>query len=130
MIRWLRKLLDRGPRTTRDKGARWERIAARALRRKGWRIVTRNWRGRRGELDIVAWDGPVLVFVEVRARPATALVGGYHSITAKKRQLVREAGMDYLRKLYPPPRHHRFDVVEIAHRTDKDYDVRHFEGGI
>ena|SRR3989344_3177487 len=44
-----------------DRAAAW-------LTARGYRIVARNWRSRFGELDIVAWDGPTLVCVEVKAR--------------------------------------------------------------
>lgn len=51
-------------------GRRGEEVAAAYLASLGWEIVARNWRTRAGELDIVARDGPWLVFVEVRARRA------------------------------------------------------------
>ena len=126
MLGRLLRLLRRS-RTTRDIGAHWEHVAARALRRKGYKIITRNWHGSRGEIDIVAWDGPSLVFVEVRARPATAAVSGYHSITAHKRRVLDQACQEYLRSLRPQPRHHRLDVVDIAHSSRKHYSLRHFQ---
>ncbi len=53
-------------------GRRGEEIATTYLLAQGYAIVTRNWRCRRGELDIVAQDGAWLVFVEVRTRGQTA----------------------------------------------------------
>lgn len=41
------------------------------LQERGYRVITRNWRSRFGELDIVAWDGPTLVCIEVKTRSRT-----------------------------------------------------------
>jgi len=110
------------------KGAYWERVAARALKKAGFRIVTRNWRrrGTRGELDIVAKEGDVLVFVEVRSRGAAALVGGYDSITRHKRDVLRRTCLAYLGGLKRRPNTYRFDVVEISYANKRDYELRHF----
>ncbi len=110
-----------------ERGAYWERVAAAALRKEGLRIVTRNWRkkGRRGEIDIVARDGECLVFVEVRSRGAAALVSGYHSVTHKKKAVLREMCLAYLSLLRIRPSTYRFDVVEISYKSARDYELRH-----
>ncbi len=110
-----------------ERGAYWERVAAAALRKEGLRIVTRNWRkrGRRGEIDIVARDGECLVFVEVRSRGAAALVSGYHSVTQKKKALLREMCQCYLSHLSARPATYRFDVVEISYKSALDYELNH-----
>lgn len=92
-----------------------EKAAADFLRKQaGYEIVARNWtRGNRLELDIVARDGQTLVFVEVRARAAGALVTGYHSINDSKRKSVQRAGRTYLACLSVRPKAFRFDVVEV-----------------
>ncbi len=56
------------PAERAEVGAAGEAYVAGRLERSGWRIVERNWRTRGGELDIVAFDGETLVFVEVRVR--------------------------------------------------------------
>lgn len=58
------------PARRRPLGARGERAAAKALRRAGYRILARNLRTPRGEVDLLARDGPVLVIVEVKTRAA------------------------------------------------------------
>jgi len=63
-------------------GARAEELAARHLEQHGLAIVARNVRNRFGEIDIVARDGAVLVFVEVRLRRSGAYGGAAGSITA------------------------------------------------
>ncbi len=116
------------PDSPAAKGAHWERVAARALKKSGFKIVTRNWKrpGARGELDIVALDEGVLVFVEVRSRGAAALVGGFQSISYRKRNTLRESCRDYLSRLRKIPHTYRFDVVEISYQSEQDYELRHF----
>lgn len=102
----------------RDAGARGEQAAADFLvRRHGFQVVARNWRSprdRRDEIDLVARDGDVLVFVEVKARAAHALVRGHLAVTERKRRVLRRAVHAYLTALPNPPRTFRFDVVEVA----------------
>lgn len=99
-------------------GDRGERLAAAWLEReRGFAIVARNWRNphdRREEIDLVARDGEVLVFVEVKARAAAALVPGYHAVDERKKRALRRAIQAYLGALAEKPRTFRFDVVEVS----------------
>jgi putative endonuclease len=91
-------------------GAQAEELAARFLVARGLTIVTRNFRRRRGELDIIARDGETLVFVEVRLRRSASFGGAAESITAAKRaRLVAAAGLYLARLAHTPPC--RFDAV-------------------
>lgn len=110
-------------------GHYWEGQAARYLRGEGYRIIVRNWRARRsrGEVDIVAWDGPSLVFVEVRARQHDARTPGYHSIDRHKRTVLRKACTEYLFSLNPRVAIYRFDVVQIAYSSKADFKLSHFK---
>ena len=126
---WLR--LRPGSGGENDAGAQGEATAADYLhRRHGFTIVTRNWRSprdRREEIDIIARDGDVLVFVEVKARTADALVPGYYAIDERKKRVLRRAVHAYLSALDNPPRTFRFDVVEVAHRDPLPAQCLHFE---
>lgn len=79
--------------TTRHaRGQAGEDAAAALLRAKGLRLVARNWRAKSLELDIVAYDGDTLVFVEVRTRSAGGLVTPAESLSpAKRRSFIRAA---------------------------------------
>jgi putative endonuclease len=91
-------------------GAQAEELAAAFLAGQGLAIVGRNFRRRRGEIDIVARDGDTLVFVEVRLRRNTRFGGAAESITAaKKARLVAAAGLYLSRLPRTPPC--RFDAV-------------------
>ena len=129
MFAWIAQLLF-GRRD--DTGARGERLAADWLRReRGYAVVARNWhspRDKRDELDLVCRDGDVLVFVEVKARAAGALVPGYYAVDRRKKRALRRAIDAYLAQLRPAPRTFRFDIVEVSEGEEAGGPaIRHFE---
>lgn len=136
MLAWLNDVwlkLASNARTPHDEGAgaRGEAAAADFLqKRHGFTIVARNWRSprdRREEIDLVARDGEVLVFVEVKARAQDALVPGYFAVNEKKKRVLRRAVHAYLTALSEPPRTFRFDVVEVALSDRLPPQCLHFE---
>ncbi|GAB3630358.1 YraN family protein [Pandoraea terrae] len=91
-------------------GEAFETRARQYLERRGWRLITRNYRCRGGEIDLIMRDrGGVLVFVEVRARSHHRFGGACESITAAKRRRIVLAARHYL--LRRPAGACRFDVV-------------------
>ena len=100
----------------RDKllGKAGEELAVKFLKKKKYRVIERNYRSPFGEIDIIAWDGDTLSFVEVKARSSSnygspqAAVGG-----VKQGRLCRTA-LDYLAKRKIADVGMRFDVVAIT----------------
>jgi putative endonuclease len=93
-----------------NRGAAAEALAAEFLVARGLVILTRNYRCRSGEVDLIARDRDTLVFVEVRLRSSAAFGGAGASITASKRQRIARAAKHYLGKLgHEPPC--RFDAI-------------------
>jgi putative endonuclease len=97
-----------------------EAAACSHLERRGYRIVTRNFRARGGELDIVAIEDDVLAVVEVRYRASSRYGSGAESITWAKRQRIVRATLELLARepalaRYPV----RFDVVEVEGSPDE-----------
>ena len=133
MLSWLTRLFSDDKNQT--SGARGERIAAEWLRReRGFEIVVRNWRSprdRRDEIDLVCRDGEALVFVEVKARKAGAMVPGVHAVDARKKRVLRRAAEAYLAGLADKPRTFRLDVVEVEFVADCEGkappEILHFE---
>jgi putative endonuclease len=95
-------------------GRRAEELAAAHLERAGLRIVARNWRRPEGELDLVADDAGVCVFVEVRSRTGTALGHPLETITPEKQRRVIRSARLYLAELAAPAAGYRFDVVAVT----------------
>ena len=93
-------------------GAEYENIAASMLAAAGLPVLCRNFRTRSGEIDIIAQDGPTLVFVEVRQRSHTGFAGAAASVDRRKQQRLLRTAALYLRARHPgiqPPC--RFDVI-------------------
>jgi putative endonuclease len=96
------------------RGALGEKLACRFLRRKGYKILYRNFRGRRGgEIDIVCRDHDTLVFVEVKTRAREDFGRPIAAVDRRKQQRVSRGGLSWLRLLDNPDILFRFDVVEV-----------------
>lgn len=93
-------------------GKEAEQLACTWLMRQGLLEVTRNFRCRFGEIDLIMQDANSLVFVEVRARTSAAFGGAAASVTAQKQQKIRRTAALYL-TMHPARqgRDARFDVV-------------------
>jgi putative endonuclease len=93
-------------------------MAADFLRARRWTIVARNYRCRAGEIDLVALDGPVLVFVEVRSRRSASAGTPLESVDGRKQaQLVRVA-RHFLAARGWADRDARFDVIGVRFDAD------------
>lgn len=83
------------------------------LTRLGYRVVERNVRYRTGEIDIVAWHGTTLVFVEVKCRRTVAFGSPEASITRRRYSHLAVAIEEYLQRHDLEPNDYRIDVVSI-----------------
>ena len=92
-------------------GQEGELAAERYLRHKGYRIVARNLRSRVGELDLIAEDGQVLVFVEVKARRTDEFGGAIYAVPQRKQEKVIQLAAQYLARHHIKDRLCRFDVI-------------------
>jgi putative endonuclease len=110
------------------RGERGEKIAESHLRKNGYKILVRRYRPKsgRGDIDLVAREKDVLVFVEVKTRISEQFGRPIESVKEDKRHHVRRAALDYLRRLGSPRLYFRFDVVEVVLDDDgkKAKDVR------
>lgn len=95
-------------------GSRGERLAARLLKQKGFRILARNCRSRFGELDLIARDGDTIVFVEVKTRSQSETGRPEDAITEHKRRQMTRAALAWLHKNRLDNHRCRFDVIAIV----------------
>ena len=107
-------------------GALGEEAAADLLRSGGYRIVARNHRCPRGEVDLIAERGELLVFVEVRTRATAAFGRPEETVSAAKQRRVVAAARDYLARRRGPQRGVRFDVVAVIDGA-RGPTLQHFE---
>lgn len=109
------RLLTVGPMSQRRiaLGKTGEDLACRELERRGYAIVARRHRCRGGELDIIARDGPTLVFVEVKARDSHAFGDAAEAVTWQKRQRIVRLASEYAMRHHLSDSPCRFDVVSV-----------------
>jgi putative endonuclease len=95
-------------------GTRGENLACRYLRRSGYKILYRNFRGRTGgEIDIVCRERDTLVFVEVKTRTREDFGRPFDAVDRTKQKRISRGGLAWLRLLDDPDILFRFDVVEV-----------------
>lgn len=105
---------------------RWgEDLAAHWLQQKGWQILARNWRCGSLELDLVARQGEVLVFVEVKTARNTRHGTPDVRITPAKQAALARAAAAYLQQVAHEGEV-RFDVISIVAADTQAYSIRHF----
>lgn len=116
---------------TAHAGHKWERMAEAFLRKRGLKMLERNFNCRVGEIDLVLRDGPVLVFAEVRYRASDKYGSGAESVSLTKQKRITRAAQKFL-QLRPqhPAQVCRFDVVSIGNsrgRTTIDWIPNAFD---
>ncbi|HTB97507.1 MAG TPA: YraN family protein [Terracidiphilus sp.] len=101
------------------------------LRRKGYTVVARRWSSGDipGDIDLIAWDGPMLCFVEVKTRTARDLTPAETAVDSHKRATLRRLARRYVRQLpQPEPPPWRFDVLSVYLVPGNEREFTHFEG--
>ncbi|AEF23539.1 UPF0102 protein [Pseudomonas straminea] len=95
-----------------------EALAREHLQDHGLRLIEQNWRGKRGELDLVMLDGDTVVFAEVRYRKHSAWGGAVESVDWRKRDKLIATATQFLQQEKRWAKHPcRFDVIAVGHGT-------------
>jgi putative endonuclease len=141
-IDWLEHTLDGLSRVSRRRwrgvatpahllaGIDGERAALFHLRRRGYVVVARRWSAGNlpGDIDLIAWQGPMLCFVEVKTRTARDMTPAEVAIDVHKRHVLRRLARRYIRQLpresAPPV---RFDVISVYLVPGAAREIVHFE---
>ena len=111
--RWRSRFSTSPPRHLRL-GTRGENLACQFLKKNGYRILYRNFKGRTvGEIDVVCRDRDTLVFVEVKTRTREDFGRPLDAVNRDKRHRISRGGLAWLRLLDDPDILFRFDVVEV-----------------
>jgi len=110
----------------KDKGKIGEDIAVKFLSRKGYKILKRNYRYGHGEIDIIAMDKDVLIFVEVRMKLSDKFGSPEDSITIKKREQLKKIANAFIQMNDVNFSECRFDVIGITFKDGK-FNINHIE---
>lgn len=95
------------------------------LQQGGLKFLTANFRSTRGEIDLVFRDGDCLVFVEVKTRSSEEWTRPAAAVDARKRRLLSQTALDYLKLLKHPRVKFRFDIVEVLLAEGDIREIRH-----
>lgn len=103
-----------------------ERVAAAWLRSQGCKILAKNYRGpRKGEVDIIARDRKLLLFVEVKTRREGSKIRGLDAVGKDKQALIERGANSWLKRLGTRDLPWRFDVIEITVKDGEKPRINH-----
>jgi len=108
-------------------GRMGEKIALEYLRKKKFTIVSKGFRLHRGEIDLIAYDGKTLVFVEVKARGEVALGLPEESVDLRKQKQIRKIAEGYLALNNIDDVECRFDVISIVFDKKGAFSLSHYK---
>jgi putative endonuclease len=117
-----------GKRPSDELGRRGENLAAEYLTGTGLVVLSRNWRCRDGEVDLVATDGQRLVVCEVKTRSGTGYGEPSESVTPAKAARIRRVAAAWLRSYRVSWCEVRFDVVAVLCPPEGPVTVEHLQG--
>jgi len=107
------------------RGELGERAAKKHLQKLGLKFLAANFRSERGEIDLIFRDEDCLVFIEVKTRSSEEWSRPADAVDARKKKLLSQTALDYLRLLKNPEVKFRFDIVEVLLSDGAVREVRH-----
>lgn len=113
-----------------ETGLQGERAAFFWLMRRGYVVVARGWHSSRapGDLDLIAWQGDTLCFIEVKTRRTREVAAAHVAVDSRKRRVLRRLARHYMRQLPSREVETRFDILSIYLDRDRPADFEHFPG--
>jgi putative endonuclease len=105
-----------------------EEEACRFLKKKGLKILERNYAIRAGEIDVVARAGKTMVFIEVKTRSSSALAKPYEAVGFRKRKKLKSAARMYIQERNLRNLEYRFDVISIIINSSLQPEIEWLQG--
>jgi putative endonuclease len=119
------KFADKDRPENLRRGELGESAAKKHLRKLGLKFLAANFHSARGEIDLIFRDGDCLVFTEVKTRSSEEWTRPAAAVDARKRRLLSQTALDYLKLLKYPPVKLRFDIVEVLLDNGAVREIRH-----
>jgi putative endonuclease len=94
-------------------GRKGERLACRFLMKQGFDILARRFQARRGEIDLIALEGDVLAFIEVKTRASRAFGEPWEFVDWEKQQSLQQAADEFVARFDLGRYAYRFDIVSV-----------------
>lgn len=114
-------------KTPFELGKSGEEAALRYLKNKKFRIIKRNFRFFRGEIDIIAYDAKTLVFMEVKTRSSKDFGLPEESVTPSKQRQIKKIARAFLAKNNLQVVECRFDVISLSYDKNEGYSINHIK---
>lgn len=108
-------------------GKSGEELAQKFLKKKKYRIITQGYRLFRGEIDIIAYEGDTLVFIEVKTRRRSQFGEPEESVTLSKQKQIQKIAQGFLTYNHLENAKCRFDVLAVTCNENQEYNIRHFK---
>jgi len=108
-----------------ESGETGELAAKRYLQKLGLKFLAANFNSSHGEVDLIFRDADCLVFIEVKTRSSEDWTRPAAAVNARKRRLLSQTALDYLKLLKNPPVKFRFDIVEVLLADGRVREIRH-----
>lgn len=115
--------------SSKELGKLGEETAIKFLKEKGYKILERNYTYGKGELDIIALDGEITVFVEVKSRQNLEMGDPVYGVTPAKVKQIKKVAENYLYDRNIKEIDCRFDVVTVLFRGDMSPVIEHYVNG-
>jgi putative endonuclease len=107
-------------------GSEGEALAAEFLRKKGYRIIAKNYKTSIGEIDIIAKDGDTFVFLEVKTRTNETFGYPFEAVNGHKRRKIKNVALLFLKRMKEEVPA-RFDVLSISSTGDGRQEITHIK---
>jgi len=108
-----------------DLGQKGENLAAEHLNKAGFKIIYRNWKWGKHEIDIIAENKDFIVFAEVKTRSGDFQMHPVTAVTNEKQKSIIRAAEGYIQR-YKIDKESRFDVITIINKRS-DFEIDHIE---
>lgn len=106
-------------------GQKGEKRAAQYLKKKGYKVITANYRCQYGEIDLIARDTDILIFIEVKTRTSTDFGDPAAAVDYRKQQQISKVAHHYLVTHHKDDVDARFDVISILSPNGKKTKIEH-----
>jgi len=108
-------------------GKSGEDVALEYLRKIKYKVTDKGFRFLRGEIDLIAWDGPALVFIEVKTRHLSSFGYPEESVNFAKQSQIRRVARGYLLKNTMEDVECRFDVLTLTIDDSRSWTINHIK---
>lgn len=111
----------------KELGKRGEEIASEYLKKLGYKIITKNFKTKYGEIDLIFEKNDSIIFVEVRTKSNLNILSPEESLTSKKFDRLKKSSLEYLSLNGKKYKNIKFEFIGILYYSDENYKLNHLK---